>query len=103
MFESVSPDEIDFLRLMLKCDANLSQEQKHASTKLAKKDFTDYVEVNFFGVECLIIIILEYCQIKTNAFHYGDRSKKKKDRCRPCGIPKPIELFGQDPHQIRGG
>lgn len=45
MFDSVAPEEIDFLRLMLKCDANLSQEKKHLKTKLARTDFTEYVEV----------------------------------------------------------
>jgi hypothetical protein len=47
MFDSVSPDEIDFLRLLLKCDANLNQEKKHLKTKLARRDFTEYVEVGW--------------------------------------------------------
>lgn len=42
--EVVTQDEMKFLRLLLKCDANISQEQKHLKTKLARKDFTDYVE-----------------------------------------------------------
>ena len=57
MFDTVSPDEIDFLRLMLKCDANLSQEKKHLKTKLARKDFSEYVEVIHF-VHGLITRIL---------------------------------------------
>lgn len=44
--ELVTQDEMKFLRLLLKCDANISQEQKHLKTKLARKDFTDYVEVH---------------------------------------------------------
>jgi hypothetical protein len=43
--EVITPDEMKFLRLLLKCDANISQEQKHLKTKLARKDFTNYVEV----------------------------------------------------------
>lgn len=43
--EMVTQDEMKFLRLLLKCDANISQEQKHLKTQLARKDFTDYVEV----------------------------------------------------------
>jgi hypothetical protein len=45
MQEIVHKDEIEFLRLLLKTDANLALERKHSSkTKIAKKDFTDYVE-----------------------------------------------------------
>jgi hypothetical protein len=42
----VTQDEMEFLRLLLKCDANLNQEKKHLKTKLARKDFSEYVEVS---------------------------------------------------------
>jgi hypothetical protein len=62
--EVVTQDEMKFLRLLLKCDANISQEQKHLKTKLARKDFTDYVEVNTF-----ISNVIGYCSFATNAFY----------------------------------
>jgi hypothetical protein len=62
--EVVTQDEMKFLRLLLKCDANISQEQKHLKTKLARKDFTDYVEVNKF-----IGNVKGHCPSATNAFY----------------------------------
>jgi hypothetical protein len=61
--EVVTQDEMKFLRLLLKCDANISQEQKHLKTKLARKDFTNYVEVFTF-----IIKAIGYCPFASDAF-----------------------------------
>jgi hypothetical protein len=47
MFNSVTTEETNFLRLLLKVDANISQEKRYKDKKLAKTDFSDYVEVCF--------------------------------------------------------
>jgi hypothetical protein len=75
----VTQDEMEFLRLLLKCDANLNQEKKHLKTKLARKDFSEYVEVSamkfkLFSVENILssykmTIDKEYGQIETNVIH----------------------------------